>query len=92
MCIVLLITPWFYPWYITWPVGLAAICLPRREQRTAWALLALALTFSYSALSFYIIDFLGARVYLWPLFNTLPPVCAFLLCWLTKARRGRPRV
>lgn len=83
MCIVLLITPWFYPWYITWLVGLAAICLPRREQRTTWALFALALTFSYSALSFYIIGFLGARVYLWPLFNTLPPVCAFLLCWLT---------
>ena len=81
LCSVLLITPWFYPWYITWPVALAAIALPRREQRTALALLALALVFSYTALSFYLIGFFGNHMYFWPLLNTLPPVGAALLCW-----------
>lgn len=82
MCSVLLITPWFYPWYITWPVALAAIALPRREQRTTLVLLALALVFSYTALSFYLIGFFGNHTYFWPLLNTLPPVGAALLCWL----------
>ena len=81
MCIALFITPWFYPWYIIWLIGLAAVCLPTREKRAAWAFCALALTFSYSALSLYISGFLATRVYLWPLFDTFPPLCAFLLCW-----------
>ena len=84
MCIVLLLTPWFYPWYLTWIVGLAALCLPTRQQsRVTWALFALAYTFSFSAFLIYLFSsgLLGKYGYLVSLCNTLPPVCVFLLCW-----------
>src|SRR5260370_35814485 len=31
--ILLIVTPWFFSWYVTWLVGLAAITLPVREIR-----------------------------------------------------------
>jgi energy-converting hydrogenase Eha subunit C len=80
--LVLLITPWFYPWYITWLIGLAPFCLAAREKRVALALLAFSLTFSLSALSLNMLyNILGSHGYLASLFDTVPPVCAFLLCW-----------
>lgn len=44
---VLIVTPWFFPWYITWLVGLAAICLPYRHVERA--LPGFTVTFSASA-------------------------------------------
>ncbi len=88
MCVVLLITPWFFPWYITWIVGLAVLCLPLRQNRTTWALLALTLTFSFSALSLYLFNagLLGSHGYLVSLFDTIPPLCAFLVLWYCDQR------
>ncbi len=45
----LIVTTWFFPWYVTWLVGLAAISLPTSRQRIARALFAFALVFSASA-------------------------------------------
>lgn len=79
--LLLLLTPWFYAWYVIWIVGLAAVGIPFRESRStwSWALCAFVLVFSYTALSIYISGFLGSLGYLWSLCNTLPPVCIFLL-------------
>lgn len=44
---VLIVTPWFFPWYITWLVGLIAICTPSR--RVGRAFLGFTVTFSASA-------------------------------------------
>jgi hypothetical protein len=81
LCVVLLITPWFFSWYITWILGLAVVCLPTRRNRIESALLALTLTFSFSALLTYLFNggLFDPRYYLVSLFTTIPPVCAFLL-------------
>ena len=53
----LLVTPWFLSWYVTWLVGLAAVCLPVAHNRPGRALIVLALTFSASAfLSYYYVS------------------------------------
>lgn len=81
MGLLLLFAPRFYPWYATWLVGLAAICVSWREDRFTRGLLAAALIASLSALSIYIPGLLGSRQYLGSLIDALPPVCAFLLFW-----------
>lgn len=86
ICAVLLITPWFFSWYLTWPLGLAVLCLPWRQGRLETALLTLTFVFSASALSTYLftIGLFGSHFYLVSLFTTLPPACAFVLalvCW-----------
>ncbi|HEY3993286.1 MAG TPA: hypothetical protein VGM01_10450 [Ktedonobacteraceae bacterium] len=93
MCLVLLLTPWFFTWYITWIVGLAVVCLPAKRSRFAWSFFFLALAFSYSALSLYLFNqgLLGSRGYLTSLFDTVPPICAFLFCWFWYPRlRAKP--
>jgi hypothetical protein len=45
----LIVTTWFYPWYVTWLVGLAAVSLPLSRQCIARALCAFALAFAVSA-------------------------------------------
>lgn len=81
MSVVLLITPWFFDWYITWLLGLATICLPVRLNRIEAALLALVYTFSFSALFTYFFNgnIFGSHYYLVSLFTTIPPACAFLI-------------
>ncbi len=88
MCIVLLLTPWFFTWYSMWIVGLVAVCLPARRSRVVWAFIILALTFSYSTLSLYLFnhDLLGPHGYLVSLFDNIPPICAFLFCWIRYPR------
>ena len=46
---VLIVTPWFFPWYVIWLVGLSAVCLPVIHDRVAKALLGFTLVFSASA-------------------------------------------
>lgn len=79
--IILFTTPWFYSWYITWIIGLVALCLPMRGTRVQAALLAFVLTFSFSALITYLFNggLLDSTYYLVSLFTMIPPVCAFLL-------------
>jgi hypothetical protein len=93
MCVVMLITPWFFAWYITWIVGLAVLCLPVRQDRFKASLLAFAFTFSLSALTLYLFNsgLLGSRGYLTTLFDVVPPVCAFLVCWYAFKRPQRAR-
>ncbi|HXR65337.1 MAG TPA: hypothetical protein VN729_05410, partial [Ktedonobacteraceae bacterium] len=81
MCVVLLVTPWFFAWYITWLLGLGIACLPVRLNRVEAALLALVCTFSFSALFTYLFNgnLFGSHYYLVSLFTTIPPACAFLL-------------
>jgi hypothetical protein len=81
MCVILLITPWFYSWYITWILGLAVICLPTGHSRVETALLALTCVFSFSALLTYLFNggLFGSAYYLVSLFTTIPPACTFLL-------------
>jgi hypothetical protein len=77
----LIVTTWFFPWYVTWLVGLAAISLPTSRQRIARALFAFALVFSASARLTYL--FIGQPDQIdW---NTIgcaatmvPPILAFL--------------
>jgi len=80
MSAVLLVTPWFYAWYITWLIGLAVVCLPMLQKRVEAALLALALSFSLSALWTYPFTngLFGTHYYLVSLFTTIPPVCTFV--------------
>jgi hypothetical protein len=47
--ILLVITPWFFSWYVTWLVGLAAVSLSDTTDRLGRALLAFTLTFSATA-------------------------------------------
>jgi uncharacterized membrane protein YidH (DUF202 family) len=49
----LLVTPWFFPWYVTWLVGLAAACLPMRD-RLGRAVIGAVLAFSASAFCIYL--------------------------------------
>ncbi len=49
----LLVTPWFFPWYVTWLVGLAAASLPMRD-RLGRAVIGAALAFSASAFCIYL--------------------------------------
>ena len=53
----LIVTTWFFPWYVTWLVGLAAVAMPTAQERVGRALFAFALTFSISARLLYL--FLG---------------------------------
>jgi hypothetical protein len=91
MCLVLLLTPWFFAWYITWIVVLAAVSLPARRSRVLWAFFFLALTFSYSALTLYLFheNLLDSHGYLDTLFDAGPPICVFLFCWLHYPRQLR---
>ncbi len=57
----LLVTPWFFSWYVVWLVGLAAACLPPAGERYGRALVAFAFTYSVTAYTTY-------------LFNGYPPI------------------
>jgi len=50
----LIVTFWFFPWYITWLVGLIVVCLPVTYDRVGRALVAFTLTFSASAFFIYL--------------------------------------
>ncbi len=89
MCVMLLLTPWFFAWYVTWIVALAAVNLPARSTRVRWSCFFLALAFSYSALTLYLFheNMLGSRDYLDTLFDAGPPVVVLLFCWLRYPHR-----
>lgn len=53
----LIVTTWFFPWYVTWLVGLVAVTMPTVQERIGRALFAFALAFSASARLLYL--FLG---------------------------------
>lgn len=83
----LIVTPWFYSWYIIWLVGLAAVCLPLSQDRIGRALLAFTLIFSASALLTYLFKDgyppFGTWTGLDWLTTILPPLLAFLIAFVT---------
>lgn len=80
----LLVTPWFFAWYIIWLVSIAALCLPAID-RLGRALLAFTLTFSATAFITY-----GATVSKWQEYDWLamgiPPLIAFFFFLYLKKR------
>ncbi len=83
----LIITPWFFSWYITWLVGLVVVCLPLAHNRLGRSLLAFTLAFSASAFSTYLfkdgIPPFGIWIG-WVCLTTIaPPLLAFLIAFLT---------
>ena len=50
----LIVTPWFFPWYVLWLVGLAAVSIPTHQERVKRALISSTLVFSASALLIYL--------------------------------------
>lgn len=59
----ILLTAWFVPWYVTWLVGLAVVCLPIARERLGRALLTFALSFSASAFLTYYYVSLGQSIF-----------------------------
>ncbi|HEV2659492.1 MAG TPA: hypothetical protein VGU68_02770, partial [Ktedonobacteraceae bacterium] len=84
----LIVTPWFFPWYVIWLVGLAAICAP--YDRVGRVLTCAALTFSASAFSIYLYQRGIPPVGTWIGFTFLttigPPVVVLLALLLYKIR------
>ncbi len=50
----LIVTPWFFPWYVLWLVGLAALCVATSGNLVKRALVGSTLIFSASALFIYL--------------------------------------
>lgn len=84
--VLLIVTPWFFSWYVTWLVGLAAVALPVRQSRIGCALLVSTLAFSASAFLTYLF-LLGYPPFgIWTglvcLTTITPPLLAFLITYL----------
>jgi len=78
----LIVTTWFFPWYVTWLVPLAAVAMPTVNERAGRTLFTFALTFSASARLLYL--FLGnAPLPNWDAIGysaaVIPPVLALLI-------------
>ncbi|MBA2682272.1 MAG: hypothetical protein H0U76_28250, partial [Ktedonobacteraceae bacterium] len=70
----LIVTPWFFAWYLTWIVGLAAVCLPVTTSRFGRALVAFVLTFSATAFLTYYSTLVG-----WILLDMHPATASWAL-------------
>jgi hypothetical protein len=51
---ILLVTFWFFPWYLLWLIGLIPLCLPIRYQRIERAFFAFVIAFTIMGVFFYI--------------------------------------
>lgn len=82
----LIVTPWFFPWYVLWLVSLAAITLAMRHERITIALVGGTLAFSWSALFVYLFRGyppIGGWVGFTSLTTIGPPLVIFLFVLLT---------
>jgi hypothetical protein len=83
LSILLIVTPWFFSWYITWLVGLAAACLSIASNRAGRALMAFTLTFSASAFLTYLFKDGSPPFGIWTglicLTTIGPPLLAFFI-------------
>jgi hypothetical protein len=86
MGVLLIVTPWFFSWYVTWLVGLAAVALPVRQSRIGCALLVSALAFSASAFLTYLFLSGYPPFGIWTglvcLTTITPPLLAFYITYL----------
>jgi len=82
----LIVTFWFFPWYVIWLIALMAICLPISGERVGRALVAFALAFSASAFCIYLFfnpySSIGSWIG-WTCLTTVGPPLIALLVWLT---------
>jgi uncharacterized membrane protein YidH (DUF202 family) len=90
----LIVTPWFFPWYVVWLVALAAIILPYSTDRIGRALTAFALLFSASA--YFVYYFAGYQpIGKWMGLDCLatigPPVLAFMCVILFRKSKRLPK-
>jgi len=88
----LVVTPWFFPWYVVWLVGLAAVSVPIHRGYLVRALVASISVFSASALLIYL--FRGyPPVGDWIGFTSLttigPPLAIFLFLLLPRKNTVR---
>lgn len=81
--LLLVVTPWFFSWYVTWLVGLAAISLPTTRDRFGRALVAFALTFSATAFVTYFAAIGGWGGFNWMILIS-PPLVAFIFFFAFK--------
>lgn len=83
----LIVTPWFFPWYVTWIVALAAICLPSQDY-AGRGLVAFTLAFSASAFCSYLFYHgyppIGGWIGYICLTTVGPPLLALLLSIFTR--------
>ena len=87
----LIVTPWFFPWYVLWLISLAVLALPAWYERITAALVGGALTFSASALFVYLFRGyapLGGWIGFTSLTTIGPPLGVFflLLLWAVFVR------
>lgn len=75
--LLLVVTPWFFPWYVIWLVGLAAISFSTTLNRTRQALVAFSLTFSATAFAPYFKAIGGWGGFNW-LLLICPPILVFI--------------
>jgi hypothetical protein len=88
---VLIVTPWFYSWYVVWIIALAALLLTERSYGRNKAILLFAFVFSASAFFPYIMPYylqavdswLGTRYVL----TAGPPVLVLLYFLIVKVTR-----
>jgi hypothetical protein len=80
--LILVVTYWFFPWYLTWIVVLASLCLPA-QNRLQRALIAFTLVFSASSLSYYLyastLPPFGAWNWSSSGMTLIPPVLTFIV-------------
>ncbi len=89
----LIVTPWFFPWYVIWLVSLAVVSLPdMHENYVGRALMASTFTFSASALLIYLFrgyppigDWIGFA----SLTTIGPPLIVFLFFLLSRKNTAR---
>ena len=79
----LLVTPWFFPWYVTWLLPLAVVGLAAKKTRIQKAFIGSTLVFSASCCCIYFFKnglyALGGWVGFVCLTTVLPPILAFFI-------------
>ncbi|GCE22724.1 hypothetical protein KDK_65240 [Dictyobacter kobayashii] len=91
MTIILIVTPWFYSWYVVWLVALAPVALSFSLGRLTRALVAFCLVFSASAVFTYMnLAFFRIVGYQLAMRYTLmmaPPIIAALIVYFSARAR-----
>ena len=88
----LIVTPWFYSWYITWLIALAGASFALPDNWMRRALVGFALTFSFTAQLTYISNTIALLGDWAPLVQCAVilglPLLVFLLLWWDKSRHN----
>lgn len=88
--IFLVVTPWFFPWYVIELVGLFVVCIPIAHDRLGRAVVAFAVTFSITGFFPYLFSSrppIGGWIGLRCLTTIGPPLLAFLIFLYFKVKK-----